>query len=338
MNTANMRQSYIFVAPANDDMTGFAVYSYNKFGTVTNIARADLYAADSDGNPTGSSLANATYTPAASGVNQEVTWGAAYTVTAGSAYCVVLKNTDGTPGTNYWQAGITDTSITGGSSDRFQKSSTDAGSTWSNTSPSGHGCIHFVPKYSSTGYYAVGPVMPQGSGSSSFFEIYNDTGSRVSYYGLKIVPSVNYLLTGADVAGLTVFTGAAYNLKVVVLESGSVVATSSIFLGPNGTCHFTTPYVLLSGHTYYICVTPDGADDGTSGVFYYTGGILTGTCIEGSGDFKGYFKSTATTPSWTVAFSLHNGAYVRPHLHMAKSAGGSTNVGSRIGPGSLIRN
>lgn len=327
INGANLRFAAAFRSPeTNDSCTGFRFSCDGVFGTVTNIAVAELYAVDATtGYPTGSVLATATFTPA-NGMNV-VTWASAYSTTASTIYAIVMKNVDGTPGTNYYRPryGFNRNS---GALKRLVISN-DAGTSWNVISGSGTLVPALAPNFATAGYYSELCTPDNGSGGNGL-AIYNTSGSRVARSATKFVFTVPVKIFGVSL-GFSKANSPTFDLKAEICTASAVVATStntwnaadavpSAFFGFDG--------VELSADTeYYVCVTPVDASAGDSSnnvklyVFSTTTSALALPFTHGP--FRQSYESTASPgPSWSANTNWYYSMYLHIGLPEPASGGG----------------
>lgn len=100
LNTANMRHVIVFKAPVSGSFTDFELPCEAGGGTRTNIFESTLYNV-SNLLPTGSILStDASWTPG-NASNAVSTFDDPYSITIGTWYAISIRNTNGTPATNY---------------------------------------------------------------------------------------------------------------------------------------------------------------------------------------------------------------------------------------------
>lgn len=324
LTNADFRWAAGFVAAATENMTGFKIL-HGSAGTPGTI-QADLYAANDDFTPTGSSLASATWTWAS---NNQTTrsWGTPYAVTAGNKYCVLFKNNDGTPGTNYPIAYGTSVDCHGGIIQRF---SSDAGATWNQVNAyGGFRNRYFCPVYATSGLKGVGFGLNLSfTNTGATGAMYTGT-NYVGRHAIKFTPARDYWFHG--LMGQPSKQGSpSFNTTVEVIRASdnSILATGDWYgnsVPPTqliGRC--VTPYQLVAGTAYYLAARPVGAASGdasnylrsqTSQYDVNIGGGMTYT-----GEYQGSFYSTADpTISWT---EFSNMLLLLPMLEPVTAAAG----------------
>ncbi len=302
LNSSTARIGAIFVAPSSQNINGFYAVHQSLTGTVTNILQADLYALDSALIPTGSSLATATYTPTNGWTS--VTFSAAYAVTGGTAYAIIIKNVGGTPGSNYcnmyYNSGVRN------KFDRVHIRSTDSGTSYK-LQHSYWAEAMIWPNYASSGVYGTIPdwVSFENDINNS---LYNTSGSRVAIVAAKVQFTCN-----VKVWGLRTTLGRSgsptHTLDASIWnDSGTKVSTAantwewSTIGSSHAMWQWTTPYELTANTVYYIGVTPTNATAGDSSNYYtikgcqYLSSALRPAAV---GPVLDTVKSTATTPSWS---------------------------------------
>lgn len=307
MSTTDTRAGIVFRALRSENMTGFRTYTTSISGTVTNIARADLYAVDDNGLPTGASLGDATFTPVTNNFIN-VTWGTPYALTSGTCYCVLIRNTDAAPATNRWYQGVLP-------SDRIPPPqaeylySTDAGVAWVQSSR-GRWSPVFAPIYATSNI--VASLFPHSNNSAAcgFAEqLYNTSGSRIARVGIKVNFPVRVRLHRV-IASIWSGGGTTGNIIAEVCNADSVLSVadtkvdSSVFVPtmryPVGPWDWVTPYTLEANTDYYVCIRLENATSGDSA--NYVSPEITNAWIVKPASFgiiRDAVYSTGTSISWT---------------------------------------
>jgi hypothetical protein len=104
ISNANLRVAFGFLSPpTSKTLNAIRVCWPNTTGTLTNIGRAALHAADSNGRPSGAAIEEITFTPAAANTTTTIT-GFTTVLTANTRYCIVFRNAAASPGSNFFSA------------------------------------------------------------------------------------------------------------------------------------------------------------------------------------------------------------------------------------------
>lgn len=319
VNSANVQIGICFQANSSISMTGFKLKLGANAGTVTNILQADLYLADANGKPTGSSLATVTTTPSASAINT-FTWSAAYSVSGGLFYFIVIKNIDGTPATNRFSVSVnsaTHTPYLG----HFGTVSLDAGSTWYSSGNLSFG-FWFNSSSGTDGF-----VIATGATSSGSVQLYNASGSRTARIANRYRFGNPVILYGLNYgAGLK--TGSpTFNAHAEVCSASAVLYSgldnvNAANMGGANLFLFDGGVSLDANTDYYIGVTPTGATAGDSSNRINPSTIATVTAPTnvdmGSQCFDGYSSTASGNPSWSAL-----GAFLFCTLLISPQSGGS---------------
>lgn len=317
LDTAVKRIGFLFMASVSQNSTGFLYGSAANGGTVTNIARADLYAVDDNGAPTGASLANATFTPTASALNT-VTWDTPAAVTAGTCYAIVLQNLDGTPATNKFSVTHTNTGnypwadIVCGNN--LLIASNDSGTTWnswgSNQPVHLCGSMGAAPTYDSLGTDSSAILVLGGSGNMPT-SLYNAAGSRTARAAIKWNCPKTVLLWGFTESFAGKVSTPTFNLMGEVCSASASLSTSSNLVNAASANSvrqmfwWSTPYRLLANTDYYIGATPSEVGDGSASKYCIASGYPPLLKTPTVGPIYGSYESTNSgTPSWSQSTSL----------------------------------
>lgn len=309
-NTAARIGGAVFMARVSENVTGFIVGVTAVSGTPTSAARADLYAVDSNGFPTGASLADVTWTPAA-GVSTQ-TFGVAYAVTAGTCYAIVIKNIHATPASNNFAINTTasGSSTVGTYGSNLCIGSSDTGTTWTgvgvNLVQSMQGTMAIGVIYSTFGTDASHINCGTSYGAAAL-PLYNATSTRTARIANKINLEQDVLLWGATipVAGNT--GSPTFGIKAEVCSSSASLSSSDTVHNAsalNSSLHpcwrWSVPYRLLAGQDYYIGLTPSEVGNGTAGIYHNVQRTLPILVTPTVGVIKGTYTSTNwDTPSWS---------------------------------------
>lgn len=262
-NTATTFLAVVFVASVSQNMTGFKVSCRLNTGTPSG-ARADLFAVDANGKPTGSSLANVTFTPTSNTINTE-SWGAAVALTAGTAYAIVFQNTTATPASNTYGLNLAVNDYLG----NIILVSTNSGSNWSNTGVSTYGSAMVCPVYATLGSDAMLYVTSQTGGAA--LQLFNTSASRVAREAIKwncphdvILWKANFQFQ-ANTGSPTHFLQAEVCSAAASLSVSDVQVDSSLIVnGAFGQFQWNAGVTLSANTDYYIGPTPVGATAGNS--------------------------------------------------------------------------
>lgn len=329
LSGANIRFGIVFMARHTENLNGFKIQLDANGGT-GGTAVAELYAVDANGRPTGSVLATVTFAPTTNALNTG-TFSAAYAVTSGTAYALVFKNTDGTPGTNNFRFKSMDLDMWTGYAGLW---STDA----TNYLVGGYPAAPIVLTYATSG--DEGPYCSTLTGAGNPDQsLYNVSGSRVARNAIKFVPTRDLDLwkvafmfrskTGSptfEIQGEV--CSASASLSVSDFTFNAVNAASGIW----GACHWGTPYRLTGGTTYYIGVSPVGANAGDASNLVTLQSYLSPIAPGTQGEILDSYCSSGATVSWTQATSL-KAFQMELHCEIPASAGSSASY--TVGPGFL---
>lgn len=277
LNAAAQRYGCVFKARVSENMTGFKFASGTNAGTVTNIAQADLYAVDSNGYPTGASLAAATFTPANSSTNT-VTWGTPYAVTAGTCYAVVLSNLDGAPTTNKYGVGYCGSNYlvfneTFQYANNLWLASIDSGTTWEPSAvlpPTKGGSLVFAPIYDTFGTDCQAMIGTEPGVAYTTTLLYN-AADRKARLAVRVNLPCFALLRSVAVSFAAKAGSPAYALvgEVCSATASLSVSTSAVTAAASSNLPIVfwwdSPYRLSPGVDYYIGVTPSEVGNGASG-------------------------------------------------------------------------
>lgn len=259
--------------------------------TVAGAGQLDIYATDSNGFPTGSSLATKTFTSASSALKEIVLDSTLTGLTIGDVYCFRFSWISGSYRVTGWSH-----------SDVLLINSGDTGASWYHSGSYGSLAIDYGAGYVSE----YGVASGSGHGYTGGVAIYNVSGSRVARGGFKLRSPVDLSFRGVtfDVVPQN-NPSSAWQLKAELCSSSAVLATSlnrqyANNGGARNSQFVFDPYTMLANTDYYVCMTPDGSNDGASGYCPYIGHYEAKVNVDVSGGIvRDYHYSTGTSISWT---------------------------------------
>lgn len=293
LNNATYKLMTSFVAPVSEAIATLWVYLATYTGTVTNIGKVELQAADENGLPTGSVLESSTFTPSGTAPTYvEITTGWTTVLTAGSMYCLSLTNTDAAPATNYYSSGHAADSVgsltsIGSSADGGLMACRWYNGSWSGAStPSSAMVLRMA-----NGSYVGWPGFASTNGYNTASDIYGTRGYVVSLT-MPGHAAVEYRITG---------------VRVVLDNVGSPAGPMDIRVYP-----YTARPIIASGNL------PAG------------GGI---PCMKGSAWSSGLTTAGATELDLVVPVWVRGGSIVNIELMspLSQTAANCYNVGRTWG-------
>lgn len=342
MDNANNRLAIGFTVPSAKTINTFMLYASGVTGTITGAQQNAALRTDSSGAPSGSDTeaVNLSSAPTSSSWN---TWtGFTTALSANTQYWIVIKNTNGTPASNYpsWQvlhSGTLPSGLPSGFSQGsifgyLAKYSTDGGSSWGSGGNSYRPAAGFRIGFSDGSYIGL-PI--DNTDIDSTDTVYGTRELGVMFTWPSTAPTINISRVGffTEKAG----TPGALRFRIYTGASPSLAGTSSTFPAANITggswsfAHFTSPVAIAPNTVVRVVmgvVSGGGSGDDLRLEFYR---LQNSSASKALAPFGSLQKTYYNGSSWTETDTKF------PAFVIQAANGGEFTV-SGGGGGSGIRN
>jgi len=306
LNASGVRFGAVFRAAYSAPLSGFYISHGSNTGTPSGI-QVDLYAVDTNGLPTGSSLASITYTPIASLINR-IALSSPYTVVQDTCYALIWQNTNPNPSTN---CPTFTTHAQDSTFNYLYLGSADGGLTWPASAGTFLGSkLLLAPVYSVTGpdgwFAFANQAVTVGN------SMYNTAGSRQMREGVRVQFPTDVLLWGLGFRASSNVGSPTFNCQGEICSatatlsvSDTQIPVSTITNGSTITFRWSAPYRLLANTVYYLCTSPASSQAGDASNYYRLQQGIPLLKPGNNGPFIDCYQSSAVgTPSFSQLASF----------------------------------